>query len=254
MKIFILESLKQDDPKTGKLIHNYLDSKGAQNEYHIFKSKSELLDICEIVKIGSAAEKYKPFIHFYCHGNEDGIGAIKSDESVELITWGEISQAFRDIYLACKQKSVICMSSCHGFNVIKLVSRCEPCPYENVCGSFEKISFSDSYNAYTKFYDLILSGKSIHDSALEIHEDPTFPNLKFIGLDSKTLFNLTIDGYLKKECTQAKLIEKKEYCGKIIERRGPLNKYQIEYLNYTFSLEGQKQILQNCAKIFFSLK
>lgn len=254
MKIFVLESLKQNDPKTGKLIHNYLDSKSVQNEYHVFKSKIELLDILNVIKIGSASENLQPFVHFLCHGNEDGIGAIKPDESVELITWGEISQAFREIYLASRQKSIICMSSCHGFNVIKLVSKCEPCPYEYVCGSFEKISFSDSYNAYTKFYSLILGGKPIYDSALEIHNDPAYSNLKFIGLNSDTLFKLTIDGYLIKECTEAKLAEKRERYRKIIENQGPLNENQIEYLNKAFSIEGQKQILQRCAEIFFSLK
>jgi hypothetical protein len=90
MKIFVLESLKQNDLKTGQLIHNYLDSKAALNEYHVFKSKIELLDILNVIKIESASENLKPFVHFYCHGNENGIGAIKPDESVELISWGEI--------------------------------------------------------------------------------------------------------------------------------------------------------------------
>lgn len=254
MKIYILESLRQTDPKTGKLVHDYLDSKAIKNQFYEFKTKQELLDILKIVTVDSASENIQPFVHFDCHGNENGIGVVKADASEELITWNEIQQAFREIYMSSKQKSVICMSSCQGFNVIKLVSRCQPCPYDHVCGSFEKISFADSYKGYTKFYDLILNGASIYDAALNVHNDPNFIKLKFIGLNSDTLFRLSVEGYLKNECTEEKLREKKELHRKIVEVHGPLNQIQLDYLEKAFSLEGQKQILERCAETFFSLK
>jgi hypothetical protein len=171
-----------------------------------------------------------------------------------MFTRLEISSAFRDIYISSTQKSLICMSSCQGFNVVKLASRCEPCPYDHVCGSFEKISFEDSYKGYTKFYDLIIKGKSVYDAAVEVHQDTKFADLKFIGLNSKTLFQLSIDGYLKKECTEEKLAENKEINKRIIEAEGPLIQQQIDYLDKAFSLEGQKKILERCAEIFFSLR
>jgi hypothetical protein len=253
MKIYILESLRQNDPRTGKHVRDFLNAKSFNNKFYEFKSKQELLNILDIIKVNSATEKVQPFVHFDCHGNENGIGVVKADNTEELITWSEISLAFRDIYLSSKQKSVICMSSCQGFNVIRLVSKGEPCPYDHVCGSFEKISFKDSYKGYTKFYDLILNGKSIHDAAVEVHQDIDFVKLKFIGLDSKTLFQLSINGYIKNECTEGKLRKRKEVLKKIVEAEGPLNQQQIDYLDMAFSLEGQEQILERYAEIFFSL-
>ena len=209
MKIFVLESLRVGDPKTGEFIHNFLDSKGFDNEYFEFRSKKELLNLLEKIKLSSSSNGIQPFVHFDCHGNNDGIGVVKVDSSEELITWDEIGDAFRDIYAASGKKSVICMSSCKGFNIIKLVAQLKPCPYDHVCGSFESISFSDSFYGYKKFYDLVISGKSYYDAAVEVHNDPQFIDLKFLGINSFTLFKMTVDGYIKLECTNERLAQKK---------------------------------------------
>jgi hypothetical protein len=254
MKIFVLESLRNEDPKTGKYVHEFLDKKGISNEFHTFHTKQELIDLLGAIKIKSASEDFQPFVHFDCHGNENGIAVVKKDNTEELITWKDIRTEFRNIYMASKRKAVICMSSCQGFNAIKLVAQCEPCPYDHVCGSFEKISFSDSYYGYTKFYELILEGKTIFDSAVEVHNDDKHKDMKFIGVNSQTLFKMAIDGYLEKECTEEKLKEKKELYQRILGQYGTLDDNQKEYLEKAFSLEGQKVIIERCAETFFSLK
>ena len=254
MKIFILESLKQTDPKTGKQVFDYLKSKSIDVEFYNFHSKQELLNILDIIKLRSASESFQPFVHFDCHGNNDGIGAISKDGTSELIKWKSIRDEFRAIYMSSKRRSIICMSSCEGFNAIKLVAQCEPCPYDHVCGSFEKISFDDSYNAYTKFYDLVYNGKSIYEASVEIHNTAEFKNMKFMGINSETLFKMAIDGYLKNECTEEKLQSKKDKYEKLLSSFGPLTEVQKDYLNKAYSIEGQKVIVERCAETFFSLK
>ena len=254
MKIFVLESLREKDPKTGKYVHEFLDTKGIENEFHTFNTKQELIDLLGTIKIKAASEDFQPFVHFDCHGNENGIAVVKKDGTEELITWKEIRTEFRNIYMTSKQKAVVCMSSCQGFNAVKMVAQCEPCPYDHVCGSFEKISFADSYNGYRKFYELILDGKTIFDAAVEVHNDDEFKKMKFLGINSKTLFKMAIDGYLEKECTEEKLNQKKELYQRILGQYGTLNDNQKEYLEKAFSLEGQKVIIERCAETFFSLK
>ena len=251
MKIFILESLRKNDPKTGEMVHNFLNKNGIENEFRIFRSKKELIDLLEAIKIKTAADHIQPFVHFDCHGNDEGIGVVMKNEKEELITWKEIRTMFRDIYMASKQKSVICMSSCEGFNMVKLVAQCEPCPYDYVCGSFEKISFEDSYHGYTKFYELILNGKPIFEAAVEVHNTEIEPNLKFLGINSMTLFKLAIDGYIDKECTAEKLEQRKI---NIKKKFGSMTESQMDSLEYIYSLEGQKEILERCAATFFSLR
>lgn len=254
MKVFILESLKNSDPKTGELVHNYLNSKNFDNSFHTFASKKELFDLLKLVEIESAAGKIQPIVHLDCHGNDDGIAPVLNQTFQGLITWKEIRSCFRSIYTASNFKASICLSSCQGFNAIKMVAHCEPCPYDHVCGSFEKISFKDSYHGYTEFYDLIFNGKSIYDAAVEIHNNPKFDKLKFIGLNSPTLFKMAIDGYIKNECTPQRLEQRKQMFRSIIEQHGKLNSDQEEYLEYALSEEGQQEIIMRCEQAFLSLK
>lgn len=254
MEIFILESLKIGDQKTGQQIHDFLDSKGLSNKFFEFKTKQELLDLLLYIKNISEMEKVQPFVHFDCHGDENGIGIVKANNSLELITWREISASFREIYIASEKKSVICMSTCKGFNAIKLVAYFEPCPYDYVCGSFQNISFNKSFLGYSKFYELLFNGKSIQISAMEIHKDPNLSELNFIAMDAHTLFKKAIDGYLEIECTQKKLAEMKDITKNNLKQFGPLIKKQIDYLNEAYTLDFQKQIIKRYSDTFFALK
>ena len=103
MKIFVLESLREKDPKTGMYIHQFLDKKGISNEFHTFKTKQELINLLNAIKIKSASEDFQPFVHFDCHGNENGIAVVRNDNTEELITWKEIREQFREIYMASKR-------------------------------------------------------------------------------------------------------------------------------------------------------
>ena len=98
MHIFVLQSLKKNDPKTGEQIHEYLNTEHISNEFHYFKSKEELLNLLELVKVKAATGNLQPFIHLDCHGNDQGIGAVTSDENVEMITWDDILDKSIEIY------------------------------------------------------------------------------------------------------------------------------------------------------------
>ncbi|GHT43446.1 hypothetical protein AGMMS49965_17230 [Bacteroidia bacterium] len=254
MTVFIFESLREIDPKTGKQIHEFLNEKGIPNEFNPFHSKNELLDLLREIKKKIAINNIQPYVHFDCHGNDDGIVVVKNDGTEELITWGEIRDAFEEIYIASGQQSIICMSSCEGFNVAKLVACFKPCPYKYVCGSFEKISFQDSYNGYTKFYELIFNGTSIHDATVEIHTDLSLEKLKFLAYDSKQLYKIGFDGYINTLCTEEKLKQRKESAKTSLSKDGHISREQIDKLNHAYSLEGQKELLERYAKIFFSLQ
>lgn len=254
IKIFVLESLRKTDRKTGWEIYKYLQSKKANTEFYPFKSKDELFNILKLIEIDVVANKEQPFVHFDCHGSDSGITIVKQDGSEESVSWKEIRDKFCSIYVASGKKSIICMSSCKGFNAVKMVAHYEPCPYDHVCGSFEKITFKDSYIGYRLFYKLILSGISLYDAAVKVHNNPDLKAMKFIGLNSNTLFNIAIEGYIAKECTEDALRQRKEEAIRnILTVNGELTQVQKDYLDEAYSLEGQQVIIDSFAQKFFSL-
>ncbi|HEY4326349.1 MAG TPA: hypothetical protein VGN20_20350 [Mucilaginibacter sp.] len=256
MYIFVFESLRKSDPKTGKEVHDFLDTEKIANEFHRFNTKKELLDLLEIVKIKAAAEKIQPFVHFDCHGNQDGIGAVKLDATEEFIPWEDVLDKFIEIYQASQKKSIICMSSCKGFNASRMVAKAKPCPYDHVCGSFEEIGFDEAYRAYTRFYKNISSGISVFDAAVAIHQSADLKQVQFMAVNSQTLFKIMIDGYKADQLTEEKLAARKAHLLEVLKKNGhPFpNKLQLEYLDEACSIEGQQEILDRYKEVFFSFK
>lgn len=255
MHIFVLESLKKEDPKTGERIHEFLDEENISNKFHRFRTKEELFELLDIIQMKVVTEDILPFIHFDCHGNDDGIAAINDNDYLEFIAWGEILDKFIEIYKSSKKKSVISMSSCEGFNATKLVAKGKPCPYDYICGSFEKIKFDDSFNAFSTFYKNIEEGIDIFEAAVGIHNDPTLCHMNFMAIDSYTLFSTMIDNYKKEQLSQEVLSKRKLHLLEELLKTHPIpNKEQLDYLDRACSVEGQEEILQNYQNVFFSFK
>lgn len=247
-KYYILQSLRDTDRKTGKEIYDYLKD-NSDVFFKEFKTKKELEDLLEFIKVDSQTTTKKPFVHFDCHGNSEGIGIIKQDGE-ELIKWTELGDFFREIYLSSGKKSTLCLSSCEGFNAIKLVPEFKICPYEYVAGSFEKIGFDDSYNAFKEFYDQINAGVDIKPASYYIHNK--YDKMKFICFSSNSLFELASKSYLNEKTSKEELEKQKQITINKLGQISNLNPQQIAFLEYAYSEQGQKDYIEKWRTIFFS--
>ncbi len=249
-KFYILENLRENDSKTGKELYDTFKEK-ADFEYLPFDSRQKLFDILDYIKLDISATNKKPFVHFDCHGNEDGIGIINADKTEEFVEWRQISDAFRQIYKSSTKRSVLCMSSCNGFNAIKLVAEKNTCPYDYVSGSFESISFKDSFDGYKQFYELVLQDKELVKAGHQVHN--TFDKLKFVCLSSSQLFELAETGYLETKRTPAEIVkEKANTIQKAKNEVGTLTPEMTAHIDFAYSDVGIAEYLQDWRKIFFS--
>jgi hypothetical protein len=252
MKVYILESLRRGDSKTGQLMKDFLIKEGINQEFFRVATVDELNEALESVANDISKNTEQPFIHFDCHSNQDGIGVI-GDTSETLVEWKDIRQMFRDVYINSGKKSVLSMSCCEGFYVSKLVAHNNPSPFDHVCGSIEKISFQDSFDVFSRMYKLVSQGKDVFQACVEVSNLPELKHVKFLGVNSFTLFKIAIDGYIDQNCNKEALEkQKKRAIQSIISEKGTINHVQKAYLNYVFSIEGQKHLLQERSSTFFS--
>ncbi len=254
MKVYVMQSLRKKDMKTGEMMDAFLDKEGIDHVFYNISSEDDLESAFEEISKDIKQLNTSPYIHFDCHANDDGIGIIGSDGSEELFKWGRLRNDLRGLYLESRRKSVIAMSCCEGFNASKLVgSYNKPCPYDFICGTFEKIGFQESFDVFSEFYKQIKDGQEPYAASVEISNRKVFSNVKFIGLNSYTLFNLSIDGYIKKELTDEKIKKRKEYLlGEIKKSSGFVNEDQVKFINEILSEEGQRKMLQKHVNTFFS--
>lgn len=248
-KFYILESLRNGEQKTGHELYLSFKDK-ADFDYYPYDSKQKLINILELISIETFASGKRPFVHFDCHGNEDGIGIIYVSGKEELIDWRELSSLFRNIYKASKKHSVLCMSSCEGFNGVKIVPHFDTCPYDYISGSFEKIAFQESLDGYKLFYDQIIEGEEIVKAGIKVHND--FPKLKFVCLSSSEIFDISLKGYIKTKRIPEEIKKDKQNTIENAKKIGPITNQVLAYINYKYSDAGIAEYFQEWRRIFFS--
>lgn len=252
MKIYVLESLKKANPKSGHQVYQNLQGKGISSSFFHIQSKRDFEDALRRMTVEVSLTKEKPIIHLDFHGNVDGLGIYDVADNREFMTWTEMRELFRELYVQSGMKSLIAMSSCKGINVAKMVAYGEPCPYASVTGCFESISFPDSVRLYTAFYERVHGGADYFVSCVDLSNSGEFRHMKFIGADASTLFQIAINGYLETSCSDEKLEHLRDQYKRAFSAIGELTPERSAYIDQAFSLEGQRAIVQEMANKFFS--
>ena len=142
------------------------------------------------------------------------------------------------------------MSSCKGFNAVKLVPEFDSCPYDYVSGSFEKINFSDSLEGYKYFYSQIIKGEDIVKAAKNVHDK--FAKLKFICLTANQIFKLSINAYIRDKRNPDQIEIDKKKTIENAKSEGYIGDEVIRYINYRYSDEGINEYFRKWEEVFFS--
>ncbi len=102
-KVYILESFGADEPdyfkKEALDLIDFLDSESIEHEFYKFTNSKELISILSPAG-GKLFDKekedgvlYIPYLHFICHGNEEGIVARGCDLiGDDFISWDELNK------------------------------------------------------------------------------------------------------------------------------------------------------------------
>lgn len=250
-KFYIIQSLKPTDPNLGQKIFDELSST-ANCEFFSINTRQELNNIFDYIQMDLSVDKQiKGVVHLHCHGNNEGIGLFNKIGKIDFIKWEELRVKFREMYVSTSKKPILSICSCEGFNVARLVPHLEPCPYEYITGSFKKIGFKISVDAYSCFYKLLIQEKSLQESVIETRTK--YPKLDFTCLNNSQLFELAIEAYLKNEMIPEKISKRKlEIEKKVIAHFGFINQEQKDYLEFIFTEKGTEEQLEKFKKVFFS--
>lgn len=184
-KVYIIDSPSEDDlfvgREEGSAISSSLSLAGIKNQYFEAPNLKMIIEAFEF--IGDDMNKLKstglvaPFIHFSCHGYDDGIILT----SHECITWEDL----RDIIGSLNSKIGKVMpilskphiqispvsysfSSCRGFKGIRIQEGIWENLFFTLIGPVEDIVWTDSVVAFITFYHQVLCKKTPSIKAVEI--------------------------------------------------------------------------------------
>lgn len=246
-QLYIVESLRENDAKVGKRIFDSLEfSHPNSSKFFRVQTREDFFGALEAIVGNIGGFNLPCLLHVVCHGDEVGIQLADNT----CIDWPDLRKHCRSLYESTGSRLVMCISSCRGIHMSRLVAHFEPCPYYALIGSFEDLGIEESAVGFTTFYSSLFEGKSISDALDEANSKA--PGLKLLGYKAEQLFELGFNGYIKKLTPEYLEAEKNKKIALVRKYFGN-DQRRIALVSHLYTSEGQRMLLEErYRRTFFS--
>ena len=166
--IVIIESLFDDDQKTGTELYNdrvkgYIEYHRRDEMHHELQNISSKTEFIELLKeLTDKIDEYPPglLIHVEAHGSSDKSGIVFSDSS--LATWKEIQDSFISLNVKLNNQLYISLATCFGRNFYKTIDYNKKSPFRAFISASAEVYPDEIIEDYGQiFEELIDSGDLI---------------------------------------------------------------------------------------------
>jgi len=171
--LIIIESLKDDDKKTGTILESeflkFKKLKYSDLKTIVFspKNKDELIALLEAIIKLQEEKGFLPHLHFEIHGFEDGLELSNGDR----INWSELMKYFSQINYLTKNYLVIYLAVCFGASILKNINPLERAPFKALVTPVFKIKETQILSGFTSFYDEYFTSFDLKESVNKMNEE-----------------------------------------------------------------------------------
>ncbi|RYE17421.1 MAG: hypothetical protein EOP45_15810 [Sphingobacteriaceae bacterium] len=172
-KMCIIESLTQDDKRTGELLYQNpllqaeAGDKPIKVDYYYVQDKHELLKAFDNILNGIKTGRDYPFLHIEMHGTNKHIEL----ESGENITWEEFAEQTRRINYATENNLLLVLASCYGIQMVNYVTHDNVAAFRAIIAPKESVSENEIEDGFKRFYLVLLRNKDIVDALDELNNN-----------------------------------------------------------------------------------
>ena len=216
-KIYVIESLKEKDIKTGQLLFNdiikrRLEQKELYDNCELLMptSKETFFECIEHVRKETILKLVNPIIHFELHGLEEGIKVSNND----IITWEEIQFKLIQLNFNTKCNLFITMATCVGGYIYTLIKPSLRSPFWGFVGPFENVYPDEVLENYSAFYDEFIQTLDFNKAVKALNNSNLNGKSRFKFYNTEYAFNVAYENYEKKYLTE-EIIEKRLNAGLI---------------------------------------
>ena len=227
-KVFVIESLENNERKTGKELYNdILKWKPLQSgmvftcEFIDLNCRNDFFDFFNKIQ-NDAYLGLKPIFHFEIHGLKDKSGL--SLKNGEIIHYKELAIALSTVNQIIGNNLFLTLSVCHGAYLLGNVQIDKPAPFIGFVGSFDLIYNSDSLMRYTEFYDAFLMSFDLGKAIQRFLNANTLNPNTFNLIDTEETFKSVYKKYLLENTTKDGI--KKRWTNSIISENLKFNSRQ----------------------------
>lgn len=203
-KIVIIESLDEQDLKTGELLKSSLDTYIQQAngntpvEFVTCLTNKDIFRTLERLIYEAEAEGQIPVVHFECHGNAE-LGLFCTDDTV--VGWPELGACLTRLNVATGLNLLVVFVACYGGYFLKTLSPLDSCPCWAMVGPTANIDPADAMGGFRSFYRVALTHRDIGlaSAALRAH---SLSKGRWLSQHCETWFDLVVKNYVVKLCNK----------------------------------------------------
>lgn len=195
--IIIIQSLNDDDLKTGEMLYNKLSAtlpmkySDTSVKFYNVKDKQEL--VMAFHKIYNEIEDGELVtLQIETHGCEEGIELT----SAELVTWKQFFCMIRPINEKMVNLLLVCMSMCYGGAIIAQIELKKRAPYRAFIGTGSAIKAGillDGFSAFYENYHNLLDSFAAYEEMKNATIDAATGRSPFWMMTSEEVFQKTLD-------------------------------------------------------------
>lgn len=207
-KLFIIESLTDNDRKTGEELEARMNTWAAKNNVPVqaVLFKVNTMDEWEAVWNGIYTSIKDcaniPIIHLVLHGNETHIGIKQGKEG--LIPLPELFEKIRKANELSRNNIFLSMAVCKGLNVIRSLSISHHMPFCGILASEEKLYNGEALHNYTIFYQEFFKTLSLDSAEKALRTNGVNQELYKLSKPEEIFMN-AMAGYLETQSKDDKI-------------------------------------------------
>jgi hypothetical protein len=200
--IIVVQSLGNDDTKTGKMLYNdiisrsidYNDSVDMTHKFYDINDKDSFVKILNEYAITAELMDGGILFHFEMHGSDDLSGLLFSDKS--NIDWFEMTDLLREINITVKNNLYVTMATCYGRYLYKGLSFKKKCPYSGYISASREVMQYEIIDDFTFIFERLISSGNLVNAIIELDKNGTnfyYMDLKRIIEENYTEFKANFE-------------------------------------------------------------
>ena len=237
-KLYVIESLRPEDRKTGKelyedlLRYQELRFPELKVEYRSVAGKNEWDALMNEIAIDCEQNGSQPILHLEIHGSETKEGLVL--ENGEYLAYESIRPQIVRINVASRCNLFITLAVCKGLLMIKLNRLTEPMPFCGLLGAYDTILEDDLVIRFNEFYEELFDSFELAKAYKRLSSvNPEMPHsYNFVHADE--LFCKVYQRYIEQECKEKavrkRALQAAHEAGHILPDRKARRKHQRAYL------------------------
>jgi len=227
-KIYIIESLKENDKKTGSVLYNDLirhrvnQMDGFSAELICVDTKPSFMAALKGIFKDTDPNESRPYLHFEIHGSKDGFELTNG----ESVSWEELYLSFSEINGLLRNQLFISLATCFGGYLFEIIDPSRRAPFFGFVGNTSTISSWEIEIGYYEYFDTLLQTLDLDKAIESLNLANSHSKVPYVPLVSGEIFH-HVATKLKAQMKNRKLILSKR---KQLEKQAKKNsKIKLQY-------------------------